>query len=247
MMTDGNVTKRVNVCDIEKFTALGFHHGWKKLSQEKLQEKRKKYSATCLDKYGCENGSASQEVKDKIKSTCLERYGVENPSQCAAIQQKKENTCLLNFGVNFPMQSNIVKERTKESYVNKFGVENNSQLLSYHKAKISRYVFDGKTFDSLPELSVFVYFKASDIHIERCTKCFEYEYLGVVHKYFPDFEIDGKLIEIKGDHFFENGVMINPFNRELDGLFEAKHKCMLHNNVEIWTGKDYKKYVDGIY
>ena len=47
-------------------------------------------------------------------------------------------------------------------------------------------------------------------------------------------------IEIKGDHFFENGVLVNPYNRNsfTDGKYLAKYNCMKNNNVIILTGKD---------
>lgn len=57
----------------------------------------------------------------------------------------------------------------------------------------------------------------------------------------PDFEIDGKLIEVKGDHLFDEHN--NP-------IFDHKHpwkekyQCMLNNNVTIWRFKDIKPYID---
>ena len=34
-----------------------------------------------------------------------------------------------------------------------------------------------------------------------------------MHKYIPDFEIDGMFIEVKGDHFFKlDGTMQNPYD-----------------------------------
>ena len=37
--------------------------------------------------------------------------------------------------------------------------------------------------------------------------------------------------------------MINPFNRKLDGLAEAKHQCMIKNNVIILTENEYNFYL----
>lgn len=41
-------------------------------------------------------------------------------------------------------------------------------------------------------------------------------------------------------HFFENGVLVNPYNRNsfTDGKYLAKYNCMKNNNVIILTGKD---------
>ena len=72
------------------------------------------------------------------------------------------------------------------------------------------------------------------------------------YSYFPDFIIDEKYYEIKGLQFFynkdPNNQMINPYDRSKDDLYEAKHQCMLQNNVEIITDDIcYKKYVDETY
>ena len=50
-----------------------------------------------------------------------------------------------------------------------------------------------------------------------------------------------KYFEIKGDQFFKNtGTMQCPYNHKLDSLFEAKHKCMIQNNVQILKYDDIK-------
>lgn len=66
---------------------------------------------------------------------------------------------------------------------------------------------------------------------------FEYEYDGKKHIYQPDFLINGKIYEVKGDQFFEDDKMINPYDRTFDGLFESKHQCMLNNGVIILRNK----------
>lgn len=61
-------------------------------------------------------------------------------------------------------------------------------------------------------------------------------------------KIGNKIIEIKGLHFFENknpnGKMYCPYHKKDDtiekiewrnGLYEAKHQCMLKNEVIILT------------
>ena len=67
----------------------------------------------------------------------------------------------------------------------------------------------------------------------------------------PDFIVEGTIIEIKGDHFFkEDGTMQNPFDHSLDGLYEAKHQCMIANNVKILKSNEYQKiecYIENIY
>lgn len=64
---------------------------------------------------------------------------------------------------------------------------------------------------------------------------------GNEHNYNPDFLVDDKLIEIKGDHLIDNqGNLINPFNpsEKTAKIMEAKTQCMKDNNVIVIKDKD---------
>lgn len=108
------------------------------------------------------------------------------------------------------------------------------------------YNFNGQHFDSLPELAVYIYCIDHQISICRNTVIkFKYEFDGDTHYYFPDFIVNDKLVEVKGDHFFKSdGTMCNPFDHKQDNLYEAKHQCMLINNVTIWRRKDYWSMIE---
>ena len=41
--------------------------------------------------------------------------------------------------------------------------------------------------------------------------------------------------------------MVCPWDHTLDELYEAKHQCMIQNNIIILTFKDYYKYLEYIY
>lgn len=129
--------------------------------------------------------------------------------------------------------------------VDKYGVEHFSQTSDFALVRKAKYEFKNERFDSLPELALYLYAKDHGEPITRLPKYFEYKYGGKMCRYFPDFEYNGKLIEIKGDQFFDaDGRMINPFDRSKDALFEAKHQCGLRNGVEFWTSTKYKVYLD---
>ena len=81
----------------------------------------------------------------------------------------------------------------------------------------------------------------------------KYEYDGRTFVYHPDFKICNRIVEIKGDQFFrinkETGKEeIFCRYREKDwsdeqyawvcGKYEAKHQCMLVNNVIILRESD---------
>lgn len=79
---------------------------------------------------------------------------------------------------------------------------------------------------------------------------FKYECKGLMHTYYPDFLLvdTDEIIEIKTRSSFENkdvnGKMICIFDRSLDDIAEAKHQCMLANNVTLLVEEDYMQYVD---
>lgn len=116
------------------------------------------------------------------------------------------------------------------------------------------------SFDSKPELAFYVWLKDNNIRFKyHPDRFFEYNVGRNVSRYYPDFILScGLVIEIKGIHFFENynkgGRMILPYkyrNRlsrnqveALNAKYEAKHRCMIHNNVIVLTNDDYKQYVD---
>ena len=85
-------------------------------------------------------------------------------------------------------------------------------------------------FDSSWELAFWVFHKDIGSNISRCSKRFEYYKDNKKHYYFPDFEIDDKIFEIKGSHLLKEGKLINPYTKSPD---DEKLQCMIDNNVII--------------
>ena len=100
-----------------------------------------------------------------------------------------------------------------------------------------KYKYDGEYFDSFPELCFYLYHKSIGKDIKRSKLQIPYFFQGEKHIYLPDFELEGQIIEIKGDHLFEQ--LLIP-----DTLDNAKYHCMLENNVTILTSSEYRKYED---
>ena len=229
-------------------------------------EIKNKIAQTTLEKYGVENVAQSAEVKQKIKNTCLAKYGVENYAQTAECREKVLDTLLKRYGRTdvgcfgspehtkailekygtvYVTQRPEVQEKARQTSLEKFGVTHYSKTLNFHNKIRKRYVYDSQAFDSLPELAIWIYCRDKGIDIKRTPCSFQYVFAGKDYTYFPDFEIAGQLVEIKGDHFFkEDGTMCNPFNHKQDSLYEAKHQCGLQNNVVFWRKADYQVYVD---
>lgn len=219
-----------------------------------------KMKKTNLDVYGCECVFQNETIKNKIKNTNLEKYGKPNFTQTDDYVQRSKETYLSKYGVDNFTKTEEYKEKQKATNLRKFGVEWASQNKeiqnkitntfidkygSANRCHIQRYVYDNQTFDSSWELIFWIYNKDVGNNIIREPKNFKYVFNGKKHLYFPDFEVNGQLYEIKGDQFFKkDGTMCNPFNHELDALFEAKHQCGLKNNVTFLREADLKVQVN---
>ena len=111
-------------------------------------------------------------------------------------------------------------------------------------------------FDSRYEVMVYVFCNIEhDLGIIYQPQIiFKYEYDGKKYDYHPDFMLNGKLYEVKGGQFFKvdentgKEVMRIPWRRNKTEeeyrwhceKEEAKHQCMLANNVIILRERDIK-------
>lgn len=110
------------------------------------------------------------------------------------------------------------------------------------------------TFDSTWEVKVYEFCRDNNIPIEYSPEIsYDYEYDGKTWTYHPDFLINGKVYEIKGEQFFRvnestgQEEMFCPYKEKewsdeyyawVCRKYEAKHQCMLRNNVVILREQD---------
>lgn len=176
------------------------------------------------------NGLLSKSVEDKNiwqkhRLDTISKYTVDKKEE---IRNKRRNTW--NMKTQDELH-NIQRKRAKKSK--------------------HRYEYKDLSFHSFDEMCYYIFIKeTTDLNIIRNEMDFylPYEYSGKIYSYYPDFKINDRLIEIKGLQFFENknpiGKMINPYDRTQDAKYEAKHKCMIDNKVEMITDTNlYKQYV----
>lgn len=237
---------------------------------------RKKCWNTIKDRYGVSNPMSIKEVQDKLKQHNLETYGVEWHIAAPEIREKSMQTMRKNYGVDNPFVSEEIIQQIRQHNLDNYGVEHNWQredvkqhiretnkrLYGYESAMqnpeirsrmMSNIKYDGKSFDSYPELCFYIWLVDNSIPFEFQPKtAFEYAFDGKQHVYCPDFKVGDMYFEIKGDHFFKNGKMICPFRYsnwdnqryayECD-IYEAKHQCMLQNDVIILKSSEYLMFV----
>lgn len=144
----------------------------------------------------------------------------------------------------------IIIQKRKDAQLNKFNGKWAAQTYEFAKNRKHGIKFNNIYFDSKWEIDVYCYCIDNNFNFEYHPNIsFEYKYDNHIYHYQPDFIINGKLYEVKGGHFFENNKMICPFNRNTytDGKFEAKHQCMINNNVIIlYANKTRNEFLDNI-
>ena len=145
------------------------------------------------------------------------------------------------------MNISDVVEKGRQTLFDKTGYYNISQTPEWGKLKKSRIEYENIFFDSNWEVIIYKYCKENNIPFTYHPKVtFKYKVENKSHTYHPDFIINEKYYEIKGNHFFENRdpskKMICPYDRnnEYDKIAEAKHQCMIKNNIIILTENDIK-------
>ena len=158
-------------------------------SEEQINELRKDHF---LNTYGVENPFQVEIFKNKIKQTNLERYGVENAGQSPAANEKKKRTNLERYGSPEIMSTNYFKEKSKETLINLYGC---LHVPSY------KYKYNNLSFDSFPELCFYLYHIKNNIEIKREPVELTYFFDNKKYLYYPDFEVNGQLIELKGEQF----------------------------------------------
>lgn len=230
-----------NYCNVEKCKET-----WHNKTKDEIEGIVNLRKQTCLDLYGVPSYTQTQECKDKVKQTNYERHGVYGIGNAIeSFYEKFKQTCLEKYGeINFS-KTQAGKEKIREGIY-----KNTGHHTSWGCSE--PYIYDGVSFDSSWEVAFFIYHKDNGDDIKRCDISFEYMYNNKVFHYYPDFELNGEIIEIKGLHFFKdmdiNKEMINPFDSNQNGLFEAKHQCMVSNNVKIITDcNEYISYVNNKY
>lgn len=201
---------------------------------------------TIIEKYNTENvlkkdSPFYEKAKLKNQQVCLEKYNCISSFGSAEVQQKAKETNLKKYNCEYPSQNKEIQLKAQQTRIQRYGMPYYSQTEESRHHRKFKYKYENEDFDSSWELALWIYAKDHKEEIVREPLRFKYYYNGLEHYYFPDFEYKGKLVEVKGKQFFKkDGTMQNPYDHRLDGLFEAKHQCMISNNVQIFMETELK-------
>ena len=202
--------------------------------------KKCKVKDTVKEKYGVENvfnlsssrehlkeSLKSEKTKNKRKQTCLEKYGTEFQISSKETREKIKLSCLEKYGTECSFQAKSVIEKIKNTKIERYGEENPSIKWLYE--------YKSEKFDSSWELAYWIWCEDNNINIKRNKKGFEVEN---GNRYFPDFEVNGKLVEIKSSYLISNP------------LYKFKEKINIENNITIISDNEiilYLKYIENKY
>lgn len=205
-----------------------------------------KIRQTNLKKYGVEYFMQCEDGINKFKKSMNDKYGVDFPLQNEDILDKMRKTNLERRGVEWTMQDQSVIDKYENTCINKYGCRRPNQNPEIMKKVHAKYTYNLINFDSAPELAIYIFLQDNQSKFEYQPKIsFVYEFNNKQHILFPDFKINEILYEIKGDQFISSdGSWQNPYDHSQDGLYEAKHQCLITNNIQILYEEDYKKYMD---
>ena len=202
-------------------------------------------SLTCSRKNGLDKVASPDEPIfistetdfDKIRNGRMIKFYCKNCGELYSTRVKADRRQRLRRMLCFKCQC---VDTSKKHYGTDYPMQNKDVLSRCHK----KYNYNGMSFDSSWELAFWIYHKDYGINIIRDIDGIDYVFNGEHHKYFPDFNVNGTLFEIKGNHFLnDDGTMKDPY-KDRDGIFEAKRQCALAHNVVFIKEQEIKPYID---
>lgn len=231
---------------LDKYGSASFNN-----SNKRKNTNLKKYGVSCIFNRDDVRKQTVQSLKDPKRSEKIsKKLKSHNEIYWKNLQKRKNETIIKKYGSleNFQKQK---YEKFKKTCLKKYGIENIGALNAEKEySSLQKYFYDERFFDSSYELKYYIYLKDHNIKFEYHNKdYFLYKRKdGSTHRYYPDFLINGKYIEIKGDFWFDKtkNCLLNK-KGEID---IEKTECLRKNSIEIKLKNDLKnefEYIDLTY
>ena len=209
-------------------------------------DRRRAWEETQIKKYGC-LWSQTDKGKEFFKNSADERI-----SKSIATQRKNNNGLLYSQTEEFKRfmseQNNLHPEWKEKAIKNK--------LIN---PTSNGFVYFGESFDSIAELSFYIYLRFFGINVKRLHGEINYSFINPINNkirhIYPDFMVGNSIVEIKGGMYFsESGEnMIYPY-RYVKGIkltddeinlrnleYGLKYNTMIKNGVVVI--RDDSKYI----
>ena len=209
-----------------------------------IKYQKKFCSRSCGASYSNKIRVFKPEWKLKISDTLKQRY--KNNGAWGNIRLKTDYKCIMcNININYRR-----KTCSKECLL-KFKKQNPplKRPGGYRKGsgRGKHGWYDGIYFDSTYELAYYIYCKNNNIDIKRCNEKYQYKNTkGEKRFYYPDFRVNGELVEIKGfltpDVALKIKAVSEPvqllMKKELNNVFkfvESKTNLKIKNLYQLYS------------
>lgn len=223
-----------------------------KYGDENFNNKEKSLK-TMTNKYG-QHSSKDDTVKEKKSKTCSERFGGNSPICNNRIRKQAEATKLRKYG----NKNNI--EKAKVTWLSKYSVDNPMKCRDIiQKALETKHfnvlrkrglIYNNIYFDSTWELAYYIWLtdNKKDFTYQPQPSLLYIDENSIERQYYPDFLVDGQLIEIKGSQFFNEKD--EPYNLYRKEYWWHKYNFLIKHKIYIMREKEafmYVKYVNEKY
>lgn len=233
-------------------------------------EIKDKLSESMMQKYGVKCAFQLDSVRQKLMDSNMNNHGVKSMLELPEIRELGQQQLIDRYGVDSPIKLDWVREKIKNTHLSdetynktiqtsreRYGVDWYMQTSEFHKNYHKRYTnqkYPDMTFATSWEFKVYDFLTEHGIEFEyQPAISFTYGFDGTYHTYHPDFLVNGKIYEVKGDHFFRinkttgKEEMFMPWRKK--GMSdedyeksckkeECKHQCLLKNKVIILRQKE---------
>ena len=250
-----------NISQLQKVKDEKERKSFEKYGESQQAHRSRVGKQTCLERYGDANYGAT-----RCKEILMERYGVNNIQHVPGVKEKTRETAMRNGGFTWQRESAMEKVRAtnlvrygnevyqhtdefKEIQRKSFKDYKSKLMLDAQREKYGgqlyvnspegirkryhKYEYDGEKFDSSWELAYWIYQKHLGNDIARYEKSVT---LSNGSRWYPDFIVNGKVVEIKGDHFMKDTFKVQRIKLKIEKATEL--------GIDILVYKDLKESLD---
>lgn len=211
------------------------------------EESIQKIKQTKKSSYGNENYNNIEQMKE----TTQKSYGVNFYVQTEEFKNKKQQHYQETFGVDHQSQTPQFWEHYRTTCNDRYNTDHYFRTSEFQKKCHKRYTnpkYPDMSWATSWEFKVYDFLTENNIQFEyQPAVSIPYYCEGTYHTYHPDFLVGDRIVEVKGDNFFRinettgKEEMYLTWQGDLSDkeyewkckVMEAKHQCMIANNVII--------------
>lgn len=210
------------------------------------ENRRKKADKTAVERYGSRD-AMYQKAEENREKTNMERYGVKSTLSIGEIRDRIKATSIERYGMEVASNNLESRKASKTTYrgtcLERYGVGNYMKTEMYRKVMHDkcRYIYKGIEFGSRWTLCFYIYYEELGKTVEFDVP--EYRYKNERGKeciYRPDFRMDGKIYDVRGDTYYYGG------KRYEDFVKSNLYKVIEENNIKVVTLDEISMYYEYI-